>query len=67
MSKSIIPLLLTEVYAATDHKNPVPMHPRRIKRLLRMDGDCAETLNRCVAAYLNRDSAVETGVNNIKK
>lgn len=60
MSKSIIPLLLSEVYAATDHTNPIPMHPRRIKRLLRMDGDCTETLNRCVAAYTNwleRDSA----------
>ena len=53
MSKSIVNKLLAEVYAATSHTNPIPMHPRRIKRLLRMDGDCAETLNRCYAAWMN--------------
>lgn len=53
MSRSIVTKLLAEVYAATDHNNPIPMHPRRIKRLLRMDGDCAETLNRCAAAWMN--------------
>ena len=54
MSKSIIPKLLGEVFQATDHTNPIPMNPRRIKRLLRMDGDCTETLNRCAAAWMNR-------------
>lgn len=46
--------LLGEVYAATRHTNPVPMNPRRIKRLLNLDGDCAETLNRCAAAWIAR-------------
>ena len=54
MSKSIIPKLLGEVYQATDYNDPIPMNPRRIKRLLRMDGDNAETLNRCAAAWMNR-------------
>lgn len=55
MSKeSMVSILLAEVYAATSHTNPIPMNPRRIKRLLRLDGDCAETLNRCYGAWMMR-------------
>jgi hypothetical protein len=52
--QSMVSILLGEVYAATAHENPVPMDPRRIKRLLNLDGDCAETLNRCAAAWIAR-------------
>jgi hypothetical protein len=52
--ESMVSKLLGEVYAATRHTNPVPMNPRRIKRLLNLDGDCAETLNRCAAAWIAR-------------
>jgi hypothetical protein len=52
--ESMVSILLGEVYQATDHKNPIPMDPRRIKRLLNLDGDCTETLNRCAAAWMNR-------------
>lgn len=47
-------ILLGEVYAATSHTNPVPMNPRRIKRLISLDGECPETLNRCAGAWLAR-------------
>jgi hypothetical protein len=50
----MVSILLGEVYQATSHTNPIPMDPRRIKRLLNLDGDCAETLNRCAAAWMNR-------------
>ncbi len=54
MSKeSMVSILLGEVYDATRHDNPIPMNPRRIKRLLRLD-DSTETLNRCYAAWMNR-------------
>ncbi len=52
--QSMVSILLGELYAATTHENPVPMDPRRIKRLLNLDGDCAETLNRCAAAWIAR-------------
>ena len=52
--ESMVSILLGEVYAATAYDNPVPMDPRRIKRLLNLDGDCAETLNRCAAAWIAR-------------
>ncbi len=52
--ESMVSILLGEVYQATSHTNPIPMDPRRIKRLLNLDGDCAETLNRCAAAWMNR-------------
>jgi hypothetical protein len=52
--ESMINILLGELYTATRHTDPIPMDPRRIKRLLSLDGDSAETLNRCIAALLNR-------------
>ena len=52
--QSMVSKLLGEVYAATAFENPVPMDPRRIKRLLNLDGDCTETLNRCAAAFMAR-------------
>ena len=52
--QSMVSILLGEVYAATSFENPVPMNPRRIKRLLRLDGDCTETLNRCAIAWASR-------------
>jgi hypothetical protein len=51
--ESMVSILLGEVYQATSHTNPIPMNPRRIKRLLRLD-DNTETLNRCAGAWMNR-------------
>lgn len=51
----LVSKLLGELYAATAYDNPVPMDPRRIKRLLYLDGECGETLNRAAAAIGRRN------------
>lgn len=51
--ESMTSLLLGELYEATAHRDDArPMHRRRIKRLMNIDGDCGETINRCAAAWV---------------
>lgn len=48
--ESMVSILLGEVYNCMAEDRP--MDTRRIKRLMRLDGDFAETLNRGMACYL---------------
>lgn len=55
MSKeSTIANLLPEIYAATSYEEDKfkPMDPRRTRRLLRLDCDDTETINRGMAAMV---------------
>ena len=49
---SMVSVLLGEAYAATALREPRAMDPRRVKRLLRLDGSFAETVHRAVAAEI---------------
>lgn len=49
MSRTLVDKLIGEMYDAV--YNDVPMDHRRWKRLMRLDGDCAETLNKGFAAW----------------
>ena len=51
VENKIVDKLRVEMYAAV--YDDVPMDNRRLKRLLRLDGDFGETLNKGVAALMN--------------
>lgn len=51
MSRPLVDKLIGEMFDAI--YNDVPMDNRRLKRLLRLDGHFAETLNKGVAAWDN--------------